>query len=442
MSKKIIVALSLVAISYVGATWFFGVKTEESYSKTIEQVNEQLANLSLPQGAKITIVLDSYTRNFFSSDALLKVNIATQGTEIPAFEYKEHISHGPLPVAGIIHGEFLPVLARAQGELAEAPINQQWFAEVVKKGGSPLTSVTRIGFNAKGKSQVKVAILNTSAELVPVNLNINYDLTAHDLSMNGYLPQFHLEKNAMRQYEVDLTNAAWHLQLEGYGREAPKTTLAITFDQLVLDKKLKLNTFEFNASEQVKEGLSAVTVSHKIEKILLGESDLGTVYNSFKADNLNISAFVKIATDQAEQHDIAALLAPKPSFSIGPNVWENEKGRFALEAGANFILDEQATGDFITLLGKFTPKAHLKLSLSRDLVENFLKKQNEFHQYSAMVDMSFFDDYVAKLQEDELIVWDGKTVTVDFKLDNGQVTYNKETMGFEDFVVSLYTKLR
>ncbi len=442
MSKKIIVALGLVAMSYIGATWFFGVKTEETYGKTIEQMNEQLAGLALPEGTKVTIVLDSYTRHFFSSDALLKVNITTQGSETPGFEYKEHISHGPLPVSGLIRGELMPVLARAQGVLAESQVSQQWFEEIEAKGGLPLTSVTRIGFNARGKSQIKVLMLNELAELTPIDIELNYDLLAHNLEIKGYIAQLHLAKKMARQYETDIKNMAWQLQITGYGGETPKTTLAIKFDQLAVDKKLMLNNFEFNASEQVKEGLSSFKASHKIEKILLGEADLGTSYSSLKADNLNITALTKIATDQAEQRDVAAFLVPKPSFSVGPNVWESSSGRFVLEADANFILDKKAKGDLITLLGKFTPKAHLKLSLSRDLVEDLLKKQNEFHQYSAVVDMSFFDDYVAKLQEDELVVWDGKTVSVDFALDNEQVTYNKETMGFEDFIISLYTKLR
>jgi len=100
----------LVAASFAGATYWFGVEAEQQYRETLEQASQSIY---------IHAANESYDRGFLRSKAHTAVKIrdlsrgSEQQEEFLGFTLIHDIRHGPLPVGGLPDGkmQLKPVLA-------------------------------------------------------------------------------------------------------------------------------------------------------------------------------------------------------------------------------------------------------------------------------------------------------------------------------------------
>ncbi|WP_432721892.1 YdgA family protein [Jeongeupia wiesaeckerbachi] len=159
MKRKVLIAsigtVAVLAVAYVGGTWYAGRAAQD----TMQKQHEWLA--SLPY----FIVKDrSYHRGWFSSteSATLQVNpdyyrflLEREGEPLPVFElkYTQHVTHGPLPLLG--HFNLHPYKAVVETEFKYSPETQKFLSRFFGEQ-KPIQIENRIGFSDDGVMNIKV----------------------------------------------------------------------------------------------------------------------------------------------------------------------------------------------------------------------------------------------------------------------------------------------
>lgn len=145
--KKTPIAIAVVgvlAVAYVGSSWYIGTKIEKMVDTQITRLNTRLASEFALNGIDSPPYIEkaSYERGVFSSEARYLVGIRGQEETLTLHDA---ISHGPLPWAALSHGMFAPALAFSQ---TTVDTNDPKAAKLKTYFGDkePFIGYTRIGF--------------------------------------------------------------------------------------------------------------------------------------------------------------------------------------------------------------------------------------------------------------------------------------------------------
>lgn len=146
--KKTPIAIAIVgvlAVAYVGSSWYIGTKIESLTDSKITQLNTRLASEFALNGLDTPPYIEviSYDRGVFSSDVRYRLGI--RGEE-GALVLKDSVSHGPLPWKALSHGMFAPALAFSEATLdGNEPLSVK--IKAFFNDQEPFQAYTRIGFN-------------------------------------------------------------------------------------------------------------------------------------------------------------------------------------------------------------------------------------------------------------------------------------------------------
>ncbi|MFT0212219.1 YdgA family protein [Pseudomonas sp. F1_0610] len=454
MGKKSIVALAVVAAGYLGTTWFLGEKTEEAYRQTIGEVNQQLASFaSITPEIQFSVEIKEYNRGFFSSDAVFEIGVGN-GNDKSSFEYKEHIEHGPLPFEGVMRGELMPVLARAQGQLVENESIKEWFDLVAKQGNIPVNTVTYIGFNTKGRTEINFSPIDveenfSSVKLSPAHFTINYDLLARDFNIDGALPSFVMNevkgddetKVNMTIENIKLTTAA-----VGYGLPNGHNVTDFQIDKIQLDNTAVLTNLTVDSTEKVIDGISNIVANYNIEHVKFKEYDVGSMKAGIRISRFNRAAvdklqrlYMRSADNAAAMNIVGELLTPKPEFSLDNFHWKNNSGEINSSLSVQFSMIDLAKveSSIVGIVMGLVPHASYKMEFSRDMLADLLAFAEKETGESAEAQLAMFDVFTAILSEEKLVTLKDNKVLVDFTLDNGKVTLNGVEMTLQELADKL-----
>lgn len=451
MGKKTIITLAVIAAGYLGTTWYLGEQTEIAYRETIAASNSLLANIAgLPPEAKIQVEIKDYQRNFFSSDALFEVTLAVDHRSSISFQYKEHIEHGPLPMAGVMRGELMPVLARAQGQLVANEFNQKWFDLVAKQGNLPVTSLTYIGFNTKGRAQLNFAPIDFAEkedriQLSPAHFTVDYNLLAHDFVIDGALPKLSmLMASGVNQHDpvnIELHNITLTSDYKAYGQANGGGYSNIVIDKLQVLDKFSMDKLSARTDETVVDNVAAYAVTYNVDSIKLGDYDLGQFNAKLNLENINKPAVEKFQRYAAAMQTgpmmglMIDILKLKPALTLEPLAWSNSKGRSYLNLGMQMsIIDMSKVGSTpVEIALGLIPHAHVNGGLSRDMMVELFQYRESQTQKSAADALLGFDAMVGVFSEEKLVTVKDDMVNFDFVLDTGKVNINGEEMTLAEF---------
>lgn len=145
--KKTPIAIAVVgvlAVAYVGSSWYIGTKIEKMVDTQITRLNTRLASEFALNGIDKPPYIEkiSYERGVFSSEARYRLGIRGEETTLTLHDA---ISHGPLPWAAMSHGMFAPALAFSHSTV---DANDPNAAKLKTYFGDkePFIGYTRVGF--------------------------------------------------------------------------------------------------------------------------------------------------------------------------------------------------------------------------------------------------------------------------------------------------------
>lgn len=452
MGKKSVIALAVVAAGYLGTTWFLGQQAENAYHQTIDEINQQLSGIAgMPPEVQFKVTIKEYKRGFFSSDALFEIS-ANVGGDKGAFEYKEHIEHGPLPAAGVMRGEFMPVLARAQGELVKNEAITEWFDLVAQQGNVPVNTVTYIGFNTKGRSQITFSPIDVADQkriikLSPAHFTVDYNLLDRNFTADGALPSLVVNDpiSGTNAFNLTVDNIKVSAQAVAYGLPNGHSISDMQIDKIQVGDKFLLSNLTADSTEKVIDGISNIVGNYNIESIKVQDYDFGSLKSSFKVSRFNRLAIEKLqhlymrgaSPQTSEAMNIAGeLLTPKPEFELDSLQWKNSKGQTttSLMVQLSMIDLSKVEGSAAGIALGLVPHASYKLDFSRDMLADLLQFVEKTTGQSAQERLAVFDVVTSVLNEEKVITLKDNRVLVDFALDNGAVTLNGVQMTLKEFI--------
>ncbi|CAK7062315.1 YdgA family protein [Kerstersia gyiorum] len=178
--KKTPIAIAVVgvlAVAYVGSSWYLGTKIEKMVDTQITRLNSRLASEFALNGIDTPPYLEkvSYERGIFSSEARYRVGI--RGEE-GSLVLHDAISHGPLPWAALSHGMFAPALAFSKTTVDANDPNAAK-AKAFFGDKEPFIGYTRIGFGQTIAFDWKISPAKHSTEEVSIDFaGLNLEGTA------------------------------------------------------------------------------------------------------------------------------------------------------------------------------------------------------------------------------------------------------------------------
>src|SRR5690606_20281917 len=133
-----------------------GKKTEETMVRVVNDANNRLVKALGPQAQSLGVRIEiaDYQRAWFSSDVTYVIHTKDDQGEPFTIALDDHVGHGPFPVNALSDGNFMPMLAYSQTQLAPTPSTQKWFDAM--NGVPPVNARSRINFDASGASTWKI----------------------------------------------------------------------------------------------------------------------------------------------------------------------------------------------------------------------------------------------------------------------------------------------
>lgn len=220
-SKLAIGFVALLAIGYVGSSWYVGNKIEKELDSQLININETINGYQ--NQYDISIKTSNYQKNIFTSKFHLTI------TEKPRIEYDVNepktvfddditIHHGPFPMAALIKGNFVPQLAWIEYEMTEKDNPTLWKLA----GDKPfITATMGIKFSDYVVTKITTKALNTidmpqfkeGIDISEGNITITSDLNELTSSMSVKLDKLicKLDPNS----SISLSNLKINLENKG-----------------------------------------------------------------------------------------------------------------------------------------------------------------------------------------------------------------------------------
>jgi uncharacterized protein YdgA (DUF945 family) len=199
-------------------------------------------------------------------------------------------------------------------------------------------------------------------------------------------------------------------------------------------------------------------VRYDFGRVVAGDIELGSFAAGGKMTRLDVSALTAMATEldaiqtkygstdfslTVEEEDALrdramALLASKPSLTIDPLVWRNEKG----ESSVRIQLDlaspsDPKTQDVGVLLSEIVQVAGLDLKLSKAMFVQAFGQAGEGTDDRLQMELTgseLYDQYIGELEQSGLVAVKGDDASGSVLYKNGKITLNGESMSVEELV--------
>ncbi len=380
-SIVIVVVLLLVVVGlWGGATYWFGLKTEQQYQMLLQKAS---------QSRHLKFVNESYERGFLSSRARSIVAIQptpgiTPDDQPIKLTLDHEITHGPFPIIQSAQGEsqFKPLMAVFDTKIVLAPETQAQFKELlaqVPEIGS-VRDRTTLYLDGNGEEKFVVAPLKRTfgdEDKVAVDwkgLTFQVNFTGDLKGFKGTLIVPGLEVVAKDiNLKVKEVKSAFNLQEGISGLSLGEASLSLAGLEFAENQEAKTNTFQ----------LSGFNVN-----------------TSNKAAGDNINSLLAIRTDQMKLEDL----------QYGPGIFELE---FRNLDAASIAKLQKMLGDEGTQPQQQSEEAMEMLNLARygEILAGLLRKSPE-------IEVTRFDlkttegDFAAKAK----VTFDGTKAGTDFNI--------------------------
>ena len=474
MKKRTVVAGSVVvvAVIYLGATWYIGKRTQEFTEQAVVQANERMTGVlgSEAERSGTRLELSSYQRGFFSSVVQYSLHMKDAEGKPAEIRFLDHVQHGPFPWGALKAGHFAPLLAHNNTSLVPTPFTQAWVDS--QDGASPLEGHTDVAMSGNGTSvwvfkPTKIAAKDGSQiDFSGGRLKVDFSNNFRDSEATGGFERFSLEgdgsggKVEVRDIDIGSTT---HVGADDNTRSQSKATIgAIDVSRSGTDERFSFENVVVNLDSTQEGTLADTELRYDFGKMLVGDTNLGSLALGGRVTGLDIKALVALGNEYdaivarhggkqgddidltpSEQKVLEAkamdILASNPAVVIDPVVWKNDKGettaRLALDLTQPAQTEAPQPG---VLVPEYVKKMQLALGVSRDmLVELFGQMRQEASERKELEMMGglLYDQYVSRLQQAGLVMVDAGRASTDIVYEGNTVTVNGETMSVQDFLM-------
>ena len=471
MKTPAVLAGSLIVLAavYTGSAWYVGMEAENTIRATVEQSNQRIAK-TLGAGlgyAKAQVVIEDYQRGLFSSTARYNLVLEDESDKLE-LALHDHMQHGPFPWALVQQGQFSPQLAYSRSELVDTEAVKRWFDAA--RGAMPLKADTRIGFNGEGHTEWQFAPLEWVTDEDSLSFSggqvaVDFSNDFQDSHAQGHFASLILGSGGASGDTVSLRDIGVDSRTHKAGGDAIQMNSRVEIDQIAVDttasESLTLNDIAFVIESDQKAELLNAGMQYDIQRMMVGEIDLGSLTLGGQLKSFNVEAFSALmaeydaiarehGAENGEDFDLSPddetrliarlvpLLASSPEVILAPVSWSNDEGETALTLNMAFqplpASDTAAQGE---ALEDALRELSFQLTLSRPMLLNLISRAagggeegRQFEMFAALI----FDNYIAQLQQQGLVKLEGDNATVSIDYKDDHLTLNGEPTSIEDLM--------
>lgn len=466
-STGVLTAIAVVAVAYVGTTWYFGKQAQQSIEQAVARANESMAAALVSRraagAAKLTIT--EYRRRFFSSDIVYSMQVRDGSGRTQELLLGDHLQHGPFPLNAVAGGNLLPMLAFSESQLLPSATTQVWFDSL--NGESPVTARSRVGFSGRANSDWTFKPLNVvqNDEVLKFSggrIKANFDNDFQDTHVSGSFESldYSLKSGDERiafedirfDYETAIVDATTRLT-----STAKAARLSVDLPD---NDAFSLHDVVMDVSNERAGGLASASVRYDFGKVLAGNTSLGSLSLGASGRDINMPALSALAsayddlearhgpdTDQWRltqeeasllRDKFLALLTSNPVLSLDHLTWKNEAGesRGKLSVELMSPAEPEAAQSFDMLLLQIVRALNLELKVEKPM---FVKAMSSLQQPADNARMAkvadvVFDQYASRFQTTGLAQVEGDTATTKISYRDGRVNANGKSMAVPEFV--------
>lgn len=466
-STGVLTAIAVVAVAYVGTTWYFGKQAQQSIEQAVARANESMASalVSQPAAGNAKLTVTEYRRRIFSSDIVYSLQIKDSSGRTQELLLGDHLQHGPFPLDAITSGNLLPMLAFSHSQLLPSAATQVWFDSL--KGQSPITARSQVGFSGRAKSDWTFKPLNVvqNDEVLKFSggtLTAAFDNDFNDSRVSGsfgsldYSLQAGAERIAIEDIRFDYETAV----VDAATRLSSTANVAKVSLDLPDDSGFSLHDVVMDVSNEHAGGLANTSIRYDFGKILADGANLGSLSLGVSAKDINMPALSALASTydamqarhgpdaeewqltQTEaallQDKFLALLTSNPVLSLEPFVWKNDAGesRGNLTVELMSPAEPEAAQSFDLLLLQIVRALNLELTVEKPMFVQAMSGLQKQVDSAQMADIAgaLYDQYANRLQATGLVALQGVTATTQISYREGQVNANGKSMAVPEFI--------
>ncbi len=468
-STGVVGVVVVLAVAYLGATWYVGKQAQATIERVVAQANARLAKMLGPDhgSSGVKMAITDYQRHFFSSQVDYAVQMKDLDGKPMEIKMRDQLQHGPFPLNALRAGNLAPMLVYGKSQLVATPATQKWFDS--QKGKSPLQIETRVGFGGAGVSvwtflPTEIAndgeTLSFSGGLVQMQFSNDFN----DNTAQGKFDSFALV-NKKSGENLAIKNIQANSKTTVSNETDGVTQTSATIDSFTVgdstESTVSIDKLSVKMDSRQKDKLLDGSVLYELGRMVVGNIDLGSVSVGIKARQLDMAAFTALGsefdamqakrraanepempfTDAEEailREKLVAVLAANPSLSIDPILWKNAKGESKAGLLADFSSPANPQEENVqVLLSEALKRVKLDLSLSKPMfIQAFGQSQSDPQQKQQMemVGAMLYDQYIARLRDAGLVKVDGDTAAAAVVYEKDSVNLNGQTMPVSEFM--------
>jgi len=473
MKKSAAIAGSLLvaAAAYTGVAWYVGMEAEKTIRTAVDEANQRIVKTLGPDLGSIgaTIEINDYRRGVFSSRARYTF-VVQEGDERTELAMQDVMQHGPFPWDLLKQGQFTPLLAYSRSQLVDTDTVKRWFDAA--RGTMPLTADTRIGFNGQGATVWELAPLEWVAEDSRLSFSggrvqARFSNDLRDSQGEGSFGSL-IVGNALDGETVTLKDIRMESRSRTVADESVEVHSTLQVAALLVDdmaaESLALEQVSVTFDSAQKAALLDAALRYDIQRIMVGDIDLGSVSMGGKAVRLDVDAFSALLSEyddiarehgaqdgedfdltaQDEERLLARLvpaLASSPELALEPVSWRNEKGETTVSL--NLALQPLPDGDVQAqeeALADSLRELRFELALSRPMLLQVISRAAGGEDEGGQLEMLaafMFDAYMERLEQAGLVRREEERALASLVYRDGTVNLNGQVMSVEELVALL-----
>lgn len=350
------IALSLIVLAggaITGGSWYTGKQAEEKYQEFVARANEEAKQLKA-YGIEAQLSNVSFERGVFSSDVKYQLDVKF-GDEAFVFNGNDQLFHGPLPLNRLKQGNFAPMLASIETEVARPEALKAFFdnkailtgsnAITYEGGVDGLFTISPLKAEEAGEAKLQLSEIKTkytldkdgkgTSKVTVPSISLKSSVDELDVTILGTSYQINVtEKN--RNYEMLGSNGDYIADIQSISVKLPK-------DEENVVSLFELKEIKTKGSNKVNgeryEGTSDFSA-----KVSLGKEGKMLPLGTFTTDMFMDAAakplnqIMSLVTEPAllaenHEHDeiiqasMMELMQTAPKLHVKSVALENEKGK-------------------------------------------------------------------------------------------------------------------
>lgn len=465
--------VAVVAVAYVGGSWYVGKEAQTAIVRTVDQANERFVKMLGPDlsSAHLKVEIRDYQRGVFSSKAQYVIHTVDSDGEPLEYVMQDDLQHGPFPLAALADGKFNPMLAYSQAVMVVTPSIQKWFD--LKQGQTPLRVESQVGFGGQGVSNWTLSPFETVNDEGRISFSGGHVRIVFNDGFNNNVATGHFDHYAMtdtvsgEKFEVrDIgldsnTKTRSGGEIDHHSKARVKsfavTGAAETSPAVMEDLSVELSSTQ-------KASMLDARLDYDVTRVLVDGNDLGQMKLGVALKQLNVDALSELQTTYAAmmqkrvsdadkddfteeeqavlQEKLRPILAAGPSLSIEPVTWKNSAGESTASAFVELRDPGEVEGvEADELARKLITLIKLDLAISRPMIVQLYQQVgvDEDTDRTEMGELGgqAFDGYAEMLTKAGLVKRkdDVLTLSLEAAPADDRVTLNGEEMTTEQLVM-------